>query len=445
MKLRMKRALFALTLCVCMLLGTASVFADYPTDEILRYEVTADVNEDATVNLYYHLDWLVLESDGIGPVSWVNVGIPNNKYIELSPLSENIRSLAYSNGTAEVTFYDEYYEGEVISFDFLVISDYMYEINALSDGLTTYYFTPGWFDEIAVDELVIRWNSDRLDSWSGNCLIEGGYNVWETSLELGEKFAVQVNYANDAFSFSEGNQRSMLGSQDDYGDSYNDYYYEDEGGAIEAFFGMAIVGLFFWFIFRSIRNAFRSLSGFVAGGQTEKKVTRTKVVYFDSCPGCGAPRPEGKHVCPYCGRDLIKSEEVISEENVPAEDKEALKYKNKGEYHYSSDPNTFVRVNVVRVPVVHVSGGGTPRGGSSRGGGSSHGGGSSRSGGCAHSSCACACVSCACACACACAGGGRAGCSTKDFYKTDLKLSQLERKKNTRKTALPKHPAEKEQ
>ncbi len=37
-----------------------------------------------------------------------------------------------------------------------------------------------------------------------------------------------------------------------------------------------------------------------------------------------------------------------------------------------------------------------------------------RSSGCVRSSCACA--SCACACACACAGGGRAGCSKKDFY-----------------------------
>lgn len=43
-----------------------------------------------------------------------------------------------------------------------------------------------------------------------------------------------------------------------------------------------------------------------------------------------------------------------------------------------------------------------------------------------HSSCAssCACVS-SCACACACAGGGRAGCSRKDFYGTKLKVSSL--------------------
>ena len=46
-----------------------------------------------------------------------------------------------------------------------------------------------------------------------------------------------------------------------------------------------------------------------------------------------------------------------------------------------------------------------------------------------HSSCArssCACVS-SCACACACAGGGRAGCSKKDFYGTNLQTEKIEK------------------
>lgn len=44
-----------------------------------------------------------------------------------------------------------------------------------------------------------------------------------------------------------------------------------------------------------------------------------------------------------------------------------------------------------------------------------------------HSSCAsgCACAS-SCACACACAGGGRAGCTKKDFYHTNVKVKELE-------------------
>lgn len=38
--------------------------------------------------------------------------------------------------------------------------------------------------------------------------------------------------------------------------------------------------------------------------------------------------------------------------------------------------------------------------------------------------------SCACACACACAGGGRAGCSRKDFYSNDSEMDQLLSKLN---------------
>lgn len=44
--------------------------------------------------------------------------------------------------------------------------------------------------------------------------------------------------------------------------------------------------------------------------------------------------------------------------------------------------------------------------------------------GCAHSSCACA-SSCASSCACACAGSGRAGCSKKDFYGTNLETKKI--------------------
>ena len=36
---------------------------------------------------------------------------------------------------------------------------------------------------------------------------------------------------------------------------------------------------------------------------------------------------------------------------------------------------------------------------------------------------------CACACACACAGGGRAGCSMKDFYHTNIRTEDLKEEK----------------
>lgn len=45
-------------------------------------------------------------------------------------------------------------------------------------------------------------------------------------------------------------------------------------------------------------------------------------------------------------------------------------------------------------------------------------------------SCACAC---GCACACACAGGGRAGCSAKHFYKSNLSVEELQKALHTDK------------
>ena len=48
----------------------------------------------------------------------------------------------------------------------------------------------------------------------------------------------------------------------------------------------------------------------------EKKITRTKIEYFTNCPGCGAPREEGKDSCPYCGRSMIKNKEVVEESQI---------------------------------------------------------------------------------------------------------------------------------
>ena len=46
-------------------------------DEILSYEITADVLEDASVDLVYNISWKVLDSDSEGPLEWVQIGIPN--------------------------------------------------------------------------------------------------------------------------------------------------------------------------------------------------------------------------------------------------------------------------------------------------------------------------------------------------------------------------------
>ena len=175
----MKRKLFALLLLAALLtaLCAAPGHAADPTDEILNYDITADVQDDGTVYLRYHIDWKVLRDD-IGALEWITVGIPNGEYVSIESLSETIGSIGYSseNGSSvRIDFDRAYRAGETVSFDFRVVQDYMYSVDLFQDEMTSYVFTPGWFDEIAVDNLTIRWAADDTTSWSPDCLVKDGY------------------------------------------------------------------------------------------------------------------------------------------------------------------------------------------------------------------------------------------------------------------------------
>ena len=372
-------------------------------DEILDYTITVDVNEDATLHMVYHVDWKVLDSTSEGPLTWVRVGIPNKHYISLKALTPTIKSLSFSSSGGSYARIDldrAYYAGEVASFDFELVQDYMYQVNRDNDGETVYEFTPGWFEDLDVDQLTIRWNDERVERIAPAALQDGGYYTWQTTLGHGKRYTVTIAYPNDAYAFDiektiEKSGSGFVSSSDSSGD-----------GAFSIFGGLFVLFIWFWIMFgfvktlvRGVTRLFGETSGFSAG----KRITRTKVVYYPTCPGCGAGREEGKDTCAYCGRSLIQSEEKVSEEDIPPEEKAIKGKKTDGEYAYSTLPNTYLRVHVLPAPAPSRS--------------------SCAHSSCAHSSCACAC---GCACACACAGGGRAGCSAKDFYNTGLKLKQLE-------------------
>ena len=370
-----------------------------PLDEIIDYDITAKINEDATVKLTYHIEWKVLDSDSEGPLTWVRVGIPNSHYSEVLGLSDNIKSIKYDSSGGSYMRIDidrAYYKDEIIPFEFSVVMDYLYQVNKLEEGYTVYSFTPGWFDDITVDKMTLKWNADKAYSWDPDCYVLVGNLVWmQNDLAPGEKFTVSVTYPNDAYAF-DLSKKAEEGNSDK-----NDWFYGLLGCLV--CFGGPFAGIY---AFVKLISKALYLGGAAFGSANAKKVTRTKIVYYDSCPSCGAVRGEGQQTCEYCGKSFVKSEETIEEKDIKGSEKEAAKFTEDGEFKYTDSPNTFIRVHTIPIP--------RPTRSYSSSGRSHHSS-------CAHSSCACAC-------ACACAGGGRAGCSTKDFYKTNLRLRYLNRK-----------------
>lgn len=413
-------ALFALAFALALPVSTAWA-APGDLDEIVDYAITVDVNDDATLNMEYHIEWKVLDSTSEGPLTWVQIGIPNNHCRSFVGLSDTVKDISYSTAGGSYARIDldrAYHAGEVASFDFSFVQDYMYEVGRDNQGEAVYEFIPGWFDGIVVDNLTVKWNADKVQRIAPAAPLDKGYYTWSTPLGKGERYKVTVGYPDDAFAF-DVNKTIVRGVQREIvePDPMEDVIYFFIGLAMMAVF-VGVIVAFFRGLARGVNELFEAGSGFVANQRAGKKITRTKVVYYPSCQGCGAPRAEGKDACEYCGRSLIKSEEVITEEEIPPEEKALKNRKTDGVYAYSSEPNTFLRVHVTPIIVTSHSHGSSHS--------SSHSRGSGSRGSCAcASSCACACA-CGCACACACAGGGRAGCTTKDFYNTDLKLRQLE-------------------
>ena len=388
------------TLCI-ICLKSSKVHASQPTDEILKYTIIVDVMDDASLNMTYNISWKVLESDSAGPLSFVKIGIPNRHCSNLTPISTNISRLetVSSGGNfVRVDFDRSYYEGEVVDFSFKINQNNVYLYNN-ENNTATYSFTPGWFDDIRVDNLNIMWNSSKVETFSPNAYNDNGYIFWTTSLDKGAKYDVRVTYNANAYNFN--TELTKAGDDSITGIFFFDFLIY----MIVFVFILAVCCAPIFIPVMIVRGIYNALTGFSM--QSEKKITRTLIEYYPSCPNCGGTRKEGSDKCEYCDSSMIKNTTIINEDalkQLRQKDNDILSYNTTGEYKFKGSPNTYMKVNVISVP--HIASRPATRGGSSH-----------------HSSCAHS--SCACACACACAGGGRAGCSTKDFYNTNLKLRYI--------------------
>lgn len=192
----------------CMLIPIKAMAAE-PLDEIQDYTIQIDMREDGTMDIKYHIEWKVLNDESEGPLSWVKIGIPNKNVDEMKALTDNIKDIEYNKQSDQVyayVYFDrDYYANETITFEFSIHQSNMYVIDK-EDHMLRYSFTAGWFDEIEVKSITIKWNKSNVLKSTALGEDMSGYLVWTDSLTFGEKLNASVYYNLDAFEVTEEGQ-----------------------------------------------------------------------------------------------------------------------------------------------------------------------------------------------------------------------------------------------
>ncbi len=360
---RISAFLSALVLAVCLLLPFTETAHAKDLDYIHRYDVTVTPNaEDGSLLIQVDLRWEVLDE---GPVTWLQIGVPNGSIRDVQALSDNIDDLSFDNSYMYVYLDRGYDDGEIFDFSYSWVQEYMYTL--LDSGTVSYDYTPGWFDGARIGEMTVTWNAPAgatmvsmgssavNSSWTEQ--VNGSTYVYTgKDLSHGETLNVLAAYQNWPGELYWENSSENLPQDyydDYYDDYYGDYYHDYTADVISMAFTVIVLVIVIVIVVNVLADGYH-------GGFGTPRYVCWHGLWYPAGPN-GRPKP--------------------------------------GSVGTKTKPKA--------PPRTRSSSGGF--GGGSRGGGFGGGG----FGGGSH--CACA-SSCACACACACAGGGRAGCSAKNLY-----------------------------
>lgn len=320
-------------------------------DEIEKYFITVRLQPDGSAEIDYDIHWKVLDSTSAGPLEWVKIGVPNN----------NIEPVSHSDTIADLYSYPE--GGSYVRLDLdrsyyageTVRLEFTLHVTHLyevyDDGSVNFEFTPGWFDEAETKQLTFTWEDGAA---------RASYSVnLDGETVTGELFDTPNGVQGEWTNLPEGARLTFTA---DYTDQS-----AFAGAPLDASMGRDSADTGGWVMG----------GGTVQAGGVDVDALMTMLLVTVVILWIVLRRASGNYFLGGFGGWFWP--------------------------HHHGGP---------RPP----HGGGGSSGGSGGfggfGGGSGRGSGAGRrsGGGCA---CACACVSCACACACA--GGGRAGCSAKDF------------------------------
>ncbi len=181
------------------------ILAQTATDVIREYHVDLQPQDDGSLINSYTIKWCVLSND-LGPLSDFFVGMPNEKYkvMDISGDASNVRSANQGADTkVNVMLTRPINANECATVTFRIHQQGIAHLDS-AKGEIGFQFIPGWFDEIQIEFLQLTWHlpaeSAQLKSISPEPKSrDANQAVWETALQPGKKFTINLLYEQTAF------------------------------------------------------------------------------------------------------------------------------------------------------------------------------------------------------------------------------------------------------
>ena len=235
--IKKRKSLVALLfICFLIVLSSIPIYAAKALDQIHEYQIVVEPRADGSLDISYHIEWEVLDDKSDGPLEWVKIGIPNKHVDSIVGNSDCIDKIDYySDGGSyiRIDFNQKYYAGDVVTFDFSIHQSWMSfmadeEIDDAKVKVLKYTFVPGWFNDIEVNHIEVRWNKESFDVLLSDAYqIDGNYLVWETSLDKKDRLTATIEYPEGTFPYSDSEK----------------YYNDHEGVSVFGIIGLVFLGI----------------------------------------------------------------------------------------------------------------------------------------------------------------------------------------------------------
>lgn len=195
MKLTAKLFFTTMLLVLLSCFFVTNTYAKNSSAIITNFIVTVNTRDDGSLNMNYHVDWMVLDNSLKGRWKYIKVPICNHFYNSIKPISSNIENIGCINDNGSfirIKFKDSYKPNDIISFDFSIHQSYMYSLD-YENNKCTFSFSPIGYDNILINHAEVRWKKNSILTHNADSF-DNDYLIWESKLDSGEFLNIFVEY-----------------------------------------------------------------------------------------------------------------------------------------------------------------------------------------------------------------------------------------------------------